>query len=254
MMKFTKPKPQVDLRSFIQQTAAREFVDEDGQEARFQLLPPLTDSEIQELEGRLPLPLTQDVRDLLSYTCGFAESPLESLVFSGLDGLEFPELLPGGHPIAHDGFANYWVIDLVPGSDTWGPIVYIAHDPPVMVYQAPDIYTFLEEMVKLWDPPYRGALDDVHEACAHQVWRENPAVYPVSAWLEAGDEIQREFANNLTNDFLCVDLRNAKVGDGFSWGRYGPNTVVRRHGWHRLFAYQQRKPWWQRIRGRGARE
>jgi hypothetical protein len=40
------------------------------------------------------------------------------------------------------------------------------------------------------------------------------------------------------DDFEIVDLRHADIGMGFSWGRHGPRTEVRRHGHELLFAYR----------------
>ncbi len=60
---------------------------------------------------------------------------------------------------------------------------------------------------------------------------------------EVGVELPRElrdlaaFAAGLDESFLFVDLRSPEIGMGFSWGRFGPRTVIRRHGHERLFAY-----------------
>jgi SMI1 / KNR4 family (SUKH-1) len=40
----------------------------------------------------------------------------------------------------------------------------------------------------------------------------------------------------LDERFVFADLRSPSAGDGFSWGRYGPRTELRRHGFDRLFA------------------
>ena len=34
----------------------------------------------------------------------------------------------------------------------------------------------------------------------------------------------------LDDGFQIIDLRRAKPGDGFTWGRCGPSTLVRRFG------------------------
>ena len=56
-------------------------------------------------------------------------------------------------------------------------------------------------------------------------------------------------AAGLDDRFLFVDLRAPEIGMGFSWGRYGPRTQVRRDGDERLFAYArpEKKPG---LRGR----
>jgi hypothetical protein len=73
-----------------------------------------------------------------------------------------------------------------------------------------------------------------------------------SAALAADDELGA-FARTLDGRYLFVDLRRPEVGDGFSWGRFGPRTEVRRHGYARLFAYaapEQRPGLLARLLGR----
>ncbi|PYK60227.1 MAG: hypothetical protein DME21_11760 [Verrucomicrobia bacterium] len=55
----------------------------------------------------------------------------------------------------------------------------------------------------------------------------------------SSDRELKSFAETLDGSFQLIDLRNAKTGDGFSWGRYGPGTVVRLHGETPLFACQK---------------
>jgi hypothetical protein len=47
----------------------------------------------------------------------------------------------------------------------------------------------------------------------------------------------REFAARLPEGFLVADLRDADIGDGFSWGRFGHDTRIVRHGSLPIFAY-----------------
>jgi hypothetical protein len=68
------------------------------------------------------------------------------------------------------------------------------------------------------------------------VWKENPGTLTV-AEAASGDATLASFASSLEPEFTVIDLRTAPVGMGFSWGRFGPTTVVRRHGEERVFAY-----------------
>jgi len=54
------------------------------------------------------------------------------------------------------------------------------------------------------------------------------------------------FARSLDASCEFVDLRRPKLGDGFSWGRYGP--VVKRYGEKRIFANQINKSRWQKFK------
>ena len=44
-----------------------------------------------------------------------------------------------------------------------------------------------------------------------------------------------------------IDLRNAKLGGSFSWGRCGTKTANKRSEFKRIFAYQQKLKW-QRLK------
>jgi hypothetical protein len=92
-------------------------------------------------------------------------------------------------------------------------------------------------------PPHDSLVDDVHEDRLFEVWRRNPATLDRAAAL-AGDNDMRAFAAGLDERFTFVDLRAPEIGMGFSWGRHGPRTQIRRHGYERLFAYAppEKKP------------
>ena len=135
--------------------------------------------------------------------------------------VELEELFPAGVPIAHDGAGNFWVRD---GT----PVFFLCHDPPVVLYQSAEVETFLSE-------------PSLDEEALFNVWRTNPCTLDHAAAL-AGDEELRAFAAELDERFVFVDLRAPVRGDGFSWGRYGPRTELRRHGAARLFACAEPEP------------
>lgn len=217
---------------------------EPGEPDRLELLPPLHEAAIERLAARIPCPLPAPVRALLQHTAGFANGPLESLEFAGLRSFELPEVFPCPIDLAHDGFGNYWVVDLTASSAGWGPIYFACHDPPVIVFQSPDLSHFLTETLKLGDPAGpRSELDVVHEDHALRIWRENPGVMSRDECLVSGDPVLEAFGRALPEGFEVADLRRASVGDGFSWGRYGPRTRNRRAGERAVFAYQRRSRW-----------
>ena len=107
--------------------------DQDGWVETLEFSPGLCAEEIEELERSLPCALPQEVRELLAFSRGFENGPID-ICFSGLvDSFGMEEVFPSPLVIAHDGFGSYWVIDLLPGSATWGPIFYVCHDPAVVV-------------------------------------------------------------------------------------------------------------------------
>jgi hypothetical protein len=143
----------------LRAAADRVVTDEDGNVNTIRLLAPLSEEEVAQLEARIPCVLPPDARELLTLARGFEGSPLESIDFSGLMDPIFEELFPCGLPVAHDGYGNYWVVDLTSSSGQWGPILYLCHDPAVVVYQCPDIATFVADVLIMAEPPHGGPID-----------------------------------------------------------------------------------------------
>ena len=96
-------------------------------------------------------------------------------------------------------------------------------------------------------PPHRSLIDDVHEELLLNIWKNNPGMMTHEQCLIAEDADIKEFAKLLDENYLVIDMRNPQIGDGFSWGRYGPKTVNKRFGDKRIFAYEVRKSFWQRL-------
>jgi len=245
----------MSLIDIIRNATKLPLVTEDGDPSPLQLAPGLTDAEIDELAAMLPCPLRADVRELLTLCAGFSSSPLEIVDFTGRDCDYGDEsVFPHAHAIAGDGFGNFWVVDLLPESTQWGPIWFACHDAPVILYQSATLADFLAELFKLGQPPHQSLIDDVHEDRLFNVWGQNPGVMEHADAMIASDRVIREFAQELGPAFQIIDLRNAPVGMGFSWGRYGPRTEVRRCGGLPVWAYarpEQRPGLLARLLGRG---
>jgi hypothetical protein len=184
----------------------------------------------------------------LLYCRGF-NGVLESIDFSGglAGGFGMEDIFPHALPVAHDGFGNYWIVDLTEKSTTWGPIFFACHDAPVIVFQTDSLVHFINEIIRFGNPPWESEINDVHEKHHFCIWKENPGMLSYAQCIASADEDLANFAQSLGEDFLICNLRNPRVGDGFSWGRYGPQTVLKRYDDKRIFAYQIRPSLWQRL-------
>jgi hypothetical protein len=228
-------------REIIEFAVEQNLIDEDQKPVRVRLLPGLSKVDLDDLAHSLPVPPSGDVRELLEF-CSGIEGTLEQIDFSGRTLREGfgADFVPYGLPIAHDGCGNFWVVDLQPGDTEWGPIYFCCHDAPVMLLQAATVNSFVNEVFKMYVPPHRSLIDDVHEDRLFDVWRKNPGVIGYANAIASEDHDIQTFAASLGSDFEIIDLRTAPVGMGFSWGRYGPRSEVRRRGPKAIFAY--RKP------------
>jgi cell wall assembly regulator SMI1 len=233
----------------VKQAASRELRSQDGDGERLELLPGLSAAEIAAFEASLPCRLPVSVRELLLFCRGFHRSPVEVVDFTGRDlSWQDADVFPQGLPIAGDGSGNFWVVDLHRDSTEWAPIYFASHDAPVILVQSHSLEHFLAELFRMSAPPHRTAVDDVVADRLFEVWRTNPSVLTVEAC--AADAVLASFARELGPGFQIIDLRNAPIGMGFSWGRYGPGTRVGRYGALPVFAYGKPRTFFDRLRRR----
>jgi hypothetical protein len=240
----------MSLASTLQSLRGRRLHDEDGHEHVLELLPPATEAELARLAASLPAPLPGDMREALLVSKGLANGPLESFSLLDLEGFGLEEAFPFAYSIGHDGFGNYWVLDVLPDASSWGPVFYACHDPAVIAWQAGTVERFLLDVVAMWELGPRSPVDLVHEETVHRLWREHAALRPVADLAASDDSVLREFAATLPASAVVADLRRASVGDGFAWGRFGPRTEIRRAGREPVWALipPERKPGlWQRL-------
>jgi len=220
----------------IRRAQGAELVDEDGDAVVLTLAPGLSATELEQLQAEIGAPLPRDLRAVLEHTAGIDDTALDGVDFTGRDmSYEDRDLFPLGLPIAADGFGNFWVLDLTPEETETACVFFACHDPPVILYQSPDLAHFLEETFRIQQPPHSSLVNDVHEDRLFNVWRTNPGTIAHPEALAADEEL-RDFAEEAGDRFVFVDLRSPQIGMGFSWGRYGPRTEVRRYGFERIFA------------------
>ena len=224
------------LADTLKSIAGQRLVDTDGEVTHLELLPPATAQQIRDLEAKLPGPLPDEIRAALAVTTGFANGPLESFALLDLEGFGLDEAFPHPYSIAHDGFGNYWILDILPGATDWGPVFFACHDPAVIAYQAPSIEQFVKDVVAGAPDDARSPINHVHETVVHTLWRDHSALVAQPSAAASPDPLLREFAEYLTPDAVIADLRDPRPGSGFAWGMYGPRTDIRRFGTHRLWA------------------
>ena len=234
----------------IRRAQAGTLIDKDGNVVTLELLPGLSNTEWQDFANWVPGRIPPEIAELLGACSGFYGT-VEQVDFSGRDLMfEFDAAFPYGLPIAADGYGNFWVVDLLPAAIKWGPIYFACHDAHVILYQADSLEQFLRELFRMFEPPHQSLIDDVHEDRLAHVWQTNPGVLSQEQCLRSADPILSGFAGELGESFQIIDLRLARPGDGFSWGRYGPKTQIQRFGTHAVFAYQKPKSIISRLLGR----
>jgi hypothetical protein len=238
---------------FLKQIQGSVYVDEAGKQKLLTLLPALNDQELSAFEASLPCTLPEDMRELLRFASGLDGAAcrlgdrfaVEEVRFADIQGFGLEEVFPNAKELAVDGCGNSWIIDLTGESKAFAPIFFSCHDPPVIVYQTDSLLDFLREVVRGSNPPWKSEIVDVLDRLTMRIWRENPCAMSHSQCLASGDHELKAFAASLDETWEFIDLRTPKLGDGYSWGRYGSKTGNKRYGNKRIFACQKK------TRGRG---
>lgn len=206
------------------------------------LKPGVAREEIAEFQKQLPGPLPDDIRELLVYSAGFDLASVGSVNFTGTTDFQFTKALPFAVTLLGDGSGNFWVVDVNGKSGAWGAIFFVSHDPPVLVVQAPELGTFLSQIL---DPSHnspKNALNHVRKVSAMRIWKDDPWLISVRDARNVQDPVVSNFAEQLPENFRLADLRPREVGSGFSWGLAGPNAEVRRDEADLLFGVEQKTP------------
>jgi hypothetical protein len=206
------------------------------------LLPPLSEAALAEFQRRLVAPLPADIADLLRYASGFRRAGQGEVSFTGVSGAGFAEALPVAVTLLSDDAGNFWAVDVNRESGAWGAVFFASHDPPVLVIQAPDLATFLLQVLQPEETVLKLALEHIRTVAAMRIWKEDPWVVPMDEARRAQDQAVAKFAAQLRDNFRVADLRAKEIGSGFSWGRAGPNAEVRRNGAELIFGVEQKAP------------
>lgn len=263
----------MELIDFLDRISKCEFKGASGSITGIKLLEPLTQSELEQVRCLLPCSMPAEMEACLSYSRGlelvqekrgktqeWSGSPNvinEVINWSGLcsDGQYLEEIMPCSVSIATDGFGNSWNIDITKAAsnEVWGPVYFVCHDPPVLVYQCSGLEAFLVEVVRELEYPGESQLSLMLKQFAMEVWSKNPGLLPQAEALMSNDGILNGFAQELDDSYVICDMRSAKLGDGFSWGRFGADAVLKRFYDLPVYAYKRnfanKRSWWKRLLG-----
>ena len=225
------------LRDVVLGAAGRKLVTVDEDEEQVELQPPASPARIAEIEREIGFALPAELRELLAETAGL--DFFDGIDLASIGPCPREELFGTTLTAAGDGAGNYWIVELRPGQQVLGPVWFLCHDGPALVYQSPDLATFVADYLRFSATPHDGPVEAVVENAVHDVWTQKTDP-PREALLDSPDAVLREFARSLPEGWFIRDLRNARTGDGMPLGRFGPGTPLARAGQEFVFAYGSR--------------
>ena len=199
-----------------------QYISEDGDEYKIELLPGLTDQEIDNLAKGVPSgQIPNDIRELLKFASGFEFSGLAEITFNGVGQFGFEEIFPNSVQLAGDGFGNFWILD-IDKNGNWGQVFYVCHDPAVVVKHSDNLSEFIQHIDDFGKNGKASNLDIIHEKSVMEIWQDDNNFIELDNARQSNDTTLKEFALSLGDNFVIADLRNKPNKSGFAWGKFGP--------------------------------
>jgi hypothetical protein len=199
------------------------YTSEDGDDYKIELLPGLTNNEIDNLAKGLPTgQIPNDIRELLRFTKGFEFYGIDEITFDGVGQFGFENIFPYSVQLGHDGFGNFWILD-VDSKGNWGNVFYVCHDPTVVVKHSDNLLEFIRHIDEYGKDIENSNLNIIHEKTVFEIWKNNNGFIEINEARNSNDELLKNFALTLADNFVIADLRNKPNKSGFAWGKFGPN-------------------------------
>jgi hypothetical protein len=227
------------LKSMLDQR----YVSEDDDEYRVELKPGLTAQQLELLRASLPGGcLPPEIHELLAFASGFEFYGIDEVTFDGIGLFGLENIFPCSIQLAGDGFGNFWILD-IDEQGNWGPVFYACHDPEAIIKHSNNLAEFLRHIDEYGKFGSDSHLDVIHEKTVMQVWEDKAGGFIDKQTAQISTDISlSEFARQLPDNFVIVDLRNKPNKTGFSFSKFAPDidNAVRYKG-ELLWGFEKKK-------------
>jgi len=205
------------------------FFEEDEASYQLEFQGGLTDAEIEELKSKFPSQyIHPDIIEILKATKGWDGYGPEMVYFDSIGEFGFYELSPYSLTLGHDGFGNSWILDIDKNGNL-GKIFYACHDPAVFVIHSQNLNEFLTHLLAYYKNPGVNHLNTIHDTTVFEIWQNNSNILDIAEYRKSNPKYDA-FLNQFDGDnWVVADITSTKNGDGFAWGKFGPNQYTQRH-------------------------
>jgi hypothetical protein len=160
----------------------------------------------------------------LKFASGFEFFGIDEVTFDGVGQFGFENIFPHSVQLAADGFGNFWILD-VDNKGNWGSVYYVCHDPAVVVKHSDNLSEFIKHVDEFGKLGKESNLDIIHEKVVMDIWGDNKGGFiDLNQAKNSSDTTLKNFAAQLSDNFVIADLRNKPSKTGFAWGKFGPDV------------------------------
>lgn len=173
------------------------FTDEDEEEYTLDFLDGLPDSEIEELSQSFPNhSIDSDIKEILKETRGWEGYGLEQVDFSSIGQFGFHELSPNSVTLGHDGFGNFWILDIL-GDGSLGHVFYACHDPAVLVKYSDNLNGFLYSLIEFYESPSENYLNEIHDSVVFEIWKNGGKLIDKADFIRENKEYSAFYVSSM---------------------------------------------------------
>ncbi|MFD2970031.1 SMI1/KNR4 family protein [Sphingobacterium bambusae] len=217
------------------------FLDEDGESYTLDFHDQLSDLEIENLRASFPNKhIATEILEILQVTRGW-DSPIFSMVyFDSIDEFGFWELSPNSITLGHDGFGNYWVLD-IDSDGSLGKVFFACHDPAVFIVHSQNINEYLQHLLDFHQNPGDNYIENFQINTVTTVWEQQNGFLSKVDFMEQQPDYSEFLSTFVGDDWTIADLSQGQNGMGFAWGKFGPNQLAQRHPTELIWVLKNRK-------------
>ncbi len=217
------------------------FLDQDGESYTLDFQAPLSDAEIEALRTSFPNnTIADELIEILRVTRGW-DSPVFSMVyFDSIDEFGFWELSPNSITLGHDGFGNYWVLD-IDSDGNLGKVFFACHDPAVFIVHAQSLNEYLQQLFDFHQNPEDNYIENFQINTVMTVWEQQNDFLSKTDFIEQRPDYMEFLSTFVGDDWTIVDLSQGHNEMGFAWGKFGPNQLAQRHPTELIWVLKNRK-------------
>jgi len=240
----------MDTIEIIKKLKVSTFTDEDGESYTLDFKPGLTESELDALKVKFPSgTIAEELLEILRETKGWEGYGLETCYFDSIDEFGFTELIPHSITLGHDGFGNFWVLDIDENGDL-RKVYFACHDPAVLVIYCDTLNEFFQTLAEFYRDPGNSYLNNVHDRVVMDIWSTNSSVVDISDFKKSNEGFSSFLSEFSDGDWAVADLRTGTRKSGFAWGKFGSNQFTRRHPKELIWVMQKKKGFLSKIFGK----
>ncbi|WP_276482508.1 SMI1/KNR4 family protein [Paraflavitalea pollutisoli] len=216
--------------------------DEDEDAFQLTLLPPATETELQQLADHFPKgQLPAELEDLLRFSKGWKD-PYEELVhLNGFGEFGYEALMPLAINLQNDGLGNCWLLEVKPDGSL-GKVFFACHDPAVLVITANSLNEYLQQQLLHFQNPDKHPIGVDHPSTG-TVYLSAPNMSDMAVFKASNPSLTEWLLPFTEEEHVVADLRQATAGDGFYWGKCQV-LETRKHPTVYVWILQKKKKGW----------